>query len=116
MTHIKITDESKTIAASPAGAPDPDDATYWIPFVAHASETVVLEEVENMEERVYTASLQVKVSIGPAPTFYFKSFQFVSRKHFDVLRDNILGVQVVTSYISHWPENDLVLGFEKMFL
>ena len=60
-SHIKITDESKAIAASAVGAPEPDDLTYWIPYVAHASETVVLEEVENMEERVYTASLQVKV-------------------------------------------------------
>ena len=73
-THIRITDESKAIAASAVGAPEPDDQTYWIPYVAHASETVVLEEVENMEERVYTASLQVKVRTGTAhPLFSFLS-------------------------------------------
>ena len=66
-THIKITDESKAIASSAVGAPEPDDPAYWIPFVAHASETVVLEEVENMEERVYTASLQVKVRMAIFP-------------------------------------------------
>ena len=65
-THIRITDESKAIAASAIGAPDPDDPAYWVPYVAHASEIVVLEEVENMEERVYTASLQIKVRKGTA--------------------------------------------------
>ena len=77
-THIKITDESKAIAASAVGAPEPDDPTYWIPYVAHASETVVLEEVENMEERVYTASLQVKVRLGNSSPFIL--FLFVTQK------------------------------------
>ncbi len=90
MTHIKITDESKAIAASPVGAQDPDDPDYWIPFVAHASETTVLEEVENMEERVYTASLQVKVSAGTAHPVLFVFTRFSRLVRFECLARSVI--------------------------
>ncbi|XP_064595320.1 bromodomain adjacent to zinc finger domain protein 2B-like isoform X3 [Liolophura sinensis] len=47
-------------APPPLTAPDPDDPDVWDATVAFEIESSVLEEVEAMEDRIFTASLQVK--------------------------------------------------------
>jgi hypothetical protein len=45
------------------GAPDPDDPDSYLKSAFFEMNMNVLDEVENMEERVYGASLQIKVSM-----------------------------------------------------
>lgn len=50
-------------APPPLTAPNPDDPDAWDATVAFEIESSVLEEVEAMEDRIFTASLQVKVKV-----------------------------------------------------
>ena len=54
-------EEVKEKKARNDDAPEPDLPEEFIPDAAHELDMAVLEEVEAIEERVYSASLQVKV-------------------------------------------------------
>ena len=45
-------------------APDSEPPSKWYPQVAYEVEMSALEEVEALEDRIYQASLQVKVGDG----------------------------------------------------
>ena len=62
---LEPTPESMAIAsASVAGAPPPDSITAWSESSQRELEMSVLEEIQDMEDRVCGASLQVKVVIS----------------------------------------------------
>ena len=58
---IEETELSKEIAATKTGAPEPDSRCGWSEEECAKAESAALEEVEDLEERVFGASLQVKV-------------------------------------------------------
>lgn len=59
---LEVTEESKQIASSPTSAQPPDDSDLWDFSLQQKIEMNILEEIENLEERICTASLQTKVS------------------------------------------------------
>ena len=60
---LEVTEESKRIASTPTSAPSPDDNDSWDFELQRQTEMHILEEIENLEERISSASLQSKVSI-----------------------------------------------------
>ena len=58
---LESTEESQEIAQSALGAPKPDGKCSFNWKMVHEVEMSALEEVETLEDRVYHASLQVKV-------------------------------------------------------
>lgn len=46
---------------STTGAPQPDSNLNFVSDVVHQVENEILEEIMKLEERVYSASLQVKI-------------------------------------------------------
>ena len=60
--QLEETEESKVIQQSSTGAAEPDEKGSWSAEECAKAESAVLEEVEALEERVFSASLQVKVS------------------------------------------------------
>jgi len=71
---LEVTEESKRIASSPTSAPPPDDNDSWDVQLQRKIEMDILEEIEKLEERICSASLQTKVS-----QMKLKSFGFSSR-------------------------------------
>ena len=61
---MEVTEESKRIASSPTSAPPPDNSDSWDFELQRKTEMHILQEIENLEERICSASLQSKVSIG----------------------------------------------------
>jgi len=61
---LEVTEESKRIASSPTSAPPPDNSDSWDFELQHKTEMRILQEIENLEERICSASLQSKVSVG----------------------------------------------------
>ena len=61
---LEVTEESKRIASSPTSAPPPDDIDSWDFDLQRKIEMRILEEIENLEERICSASLQTKVVSG----------------------------------------------------
>jgi len=59
---LEVTEESKRIASSAVSAPPPDNNDVWDFELQRKTEMNVLEEIENLEERICGASLQTKVS------------------------------------------------------
>ena len=59
VVKLEVSDESKKIMASRISAPMPDEPAEWNRQRQRKMEIEVLEEIENMEERVCHASLQV---------------------------------------------------------
>jgi len=61
---LEVTEESKRIASSPTSAPPPDSNDLWDFELQRKTEMRILQEIENLEERICSASLQSKVSVG----------------------------------------------------
>ena len=59
---LEVTEESKRIASSVTSAPSPDDSDVWDFELQQKIEMRILEEIETLEERICSASLQTKVS------------------------------------------------------
>ena len=59
---LEVTEESKRVASSPTSAPPPDDNNSWDFALQRKTEMRILEEIEKLEERICSASLQTKVS------------------------------------------------------
>ena len=59
---LEVTEESKRIVSTPTSAPPPDDHDMWDFGLQRKTEMRILEEIENLEERICGASLQTKVS------------------------------------------------------
>ena len=59
---LEVTEESKRIASSATSAPPPDDSDTWDFELQRKTEMRILEEIENLEERICGASLQTKVA------------------------------------------------------
>jgi len=68
---LEVTEESKRIASSPTSAPPPDDNDAWDFDLQQKIEMAVLEEIEKLEERICSASLQTKVSQVKLKSFIF---------------------------------------------
>lgn len=60
---LEVTEESKRIASTPTSAPVPDDNNSWDFELQRQTEMRILQEIENLEERICGASLQTKVLI-----------------------------------------------------
>jgi len=58
---LEVTEESKRIASSPTSAPAPDDNDVWDFELQRQTEMRILQDIENLEERICSASLQTKV-------------------------------------------------------
>ena len=58
---LEVTEESKRIASTPTSAPLPDDNDSWDFELQRKIEMRILEEIESLEERICSASLQTKV-------------------------------------------------------
>ncbi|GFU48139.1 bromodomain adjacent to zinc finger domain protein 2B [Nephila pilipes] len=59
-TDLEITDMDKEVSKSLGGASDPDSAEFWYRDVALRVDMSILEQVENLEEKVDGSSMQVK--------------------------------------------------------
>lgn len=62
VVKLEVTEESKRIASSATSAPSPDDCNTWNFDLQCKTEMRILEEIENLEERICGASLQTKVA------------------------------------------------------
>jgi len=62
VVKLEVTEESKRVASSPTSAPPPDDNNSWDFALQRKTEMRILEEIEKLEERICSASLQTKVS------------------------------------------------------
>ncbi len=62
-TVLKLEDTpaARACVDNPLGAPVKDTSGDWSRSVVREVELAVLDEIENMEDRIYHASLQVKV-------------------------------------------------------
>jgi len=70
---LEVTEQSKRIASSPTSAPSPDNNETWDFELQRKIEMDILEEIEKLEERICSASLQTKVY-----QLKFKFFRFSS--------------------------------------
>ncbi|KAF8781843.1 Bromodomain adjacent to zinc finger domain like protein [Argiope bruennichi] len=59
-TDLEITDMDKEISKCAGGAPDPDPEDFWYKDIALRVDMGILEQVENLEEKVDGSSMQVK--------------------------------------------------------
>ncbi|GFY49814.1 bromodomain adjacent to zinc finger domain protein 2B [Trichonephila inaurata madagascariensis] len=59
-TDLEITDMDKEVSKCLGGAPDPDPSDFWYRDVALRVDMSILEQVENLEEKVDGSSMQVK--------------------------------------------------------
>lgn len=60
---MQITELDEEIAKKVSGAPDPDPPDFWYRDIALRTDMAILEQVENLEEKVDGSSMQVKVSV-----------------------------------------------------
>ena len=58
---FKLKEREEFRFVSTTGAPQPDNDSNLMSAVAHQVENEILEEIMKLEERVYSASLQVKI-------------------------------------------------------
>ena len=58
---LEVTDESKAVMNSPTGAPESHLTDPALEDIVFSMEKTLLEEVEALEDRICSASLQVKV-------------------------------------------------------
>lgn len=60
MTDLEITEADANVSQMPDGAPLRDLPGYWDRAVAQRVDNLILEQVENLEDKVANASMQVK--------------------------------------------------------
>lgn len=60
-SEFKLKEREEFRFVSTTGAPQPDSNLNFVSDVVHRVENEILEEIMKLEERVYSASLQVKI-------------------------------------------------------
>ena len=82
---LESSPEAKAIAQTATKAPKPDKEDHYDMDLRHHIEMEVLEEIEHMEDRIFNASLQVKVSrsLGEARSFLFLFISYSFSFHID---------------------------------
>ncbi|KFM75592.1 Bromodomain adjacent to zinc finger domain protein 2B, partial [Stegodyphus mimosarum] len=90
-TQLELTDLDKEIANLVGGAPDPDPPDFWYRNIALRVDMAILEQVENLEEKVDGSSMQVKfwkpppkLSLEQISKFVPSCEQYVQRKAEDI--------------------------------
>ncbi|XP_013791354.1 bromodomain adjacent to zinc finger domain protein 2B-like [Limulus polyphemus] len=86
---LEITDTDREISTKPDGAPDSDKEDQWSPEVSLRVDLAILEQIEDMEEKVARASMQMKQGwkvpsrLSSDPTIKFKAACLMPKKEQD---------------------------------
>ncbi|XP_054719613.1 bromodomain adjacent to zinc finger domain protein 2B-like [Uloborus diversus] len=99
-TTLQLTELDEEISKLPGAAPDQDSPSFWYRNIALRIDMAILEQVENLEEKVDGSSMQVKfwkpptkLSTEPLSKFVPSCEMYVHRKAddiYDAIKDRTL--------------------------
>jgi len=91
---LEVTDESKRITSTPTSAPPPNDNDTWDFDLQRKTEMSILEEIESLEERICSASLQTKVQ---SLQLVIIDSCYITAQQWQVIQSSTINMLIVTT-------------------